>query len=202
MFGLSFWEIAMVVLVALVVLGPKRLPGLARTIGSTLRSLRRASADLRHAVEEPLREVQQPLEEMRQELYETVHHFEGEVARSLRDDESEAADAANDDDADDDDLLEAGEREQLPTLTGTEPLEEVDDHARSGDDDPEAEEDAYGRVASTDPFGADPYADPPADDEEELESGEQLEAEGSEALAAGERQGDDAPAARRGAVKA
>lgn len=33
MFDLGFWEIIMIVLVALIVVGPERLPGLARTTG-------------------------------------------------------------------------------------------------------------------------------------------------------------------------
>lgn len=33
MFDLGFWEIMMIVLIALVVVGPERLPGLARTAG-------------------------------------------------------------------------------------------------------------------------------------------------------------------------
>jgi len=74
----------MVLVVALVVLGPKRLPAVARFLGQTLRSLRRASSDLRVAVREPLKELQQPLEELRADIYETVHHFERHVEQSAR----------------------------------------------------------------------------------------------------------------------
>jgi len=47
MFGLGTWEIAIIMLVALLVLGPDRLPQLARTIGKGLREVRRATNDLR-----------------------------------------------------------------------------------------------------------------------------------------------------------
>jgi len=47
MFGLGTWEIAIILLVALLVLGPDRLPALARTIGKGLREMRRATNDLR-----------------------------------------------------------------------------------------------------------------------------------------------------------
>ena len=91
MFGLSFWEIAMIFLVALVFLGPKRLPGLARTIGKGLRSLRSASSDIRSAIEVPLREVQEPLREIREDLYETVRKFEDDIERGA-DEEAEGGD--------------------------------------------------------------------------------------------------------------
>ncbi|MGC8697633.1 MAG: Sec-independent protein translocase protein TatB, partial [Halothiobacillus sp.] len=34
MFGFSIWEIFLILVIALIVVGPERLPGLARTIGS------------------------------------------------------------------------------------------------------------------------------------------------------------------------
>ncbi|MBW2731675.1 MAG: twin-arginine translocase TatA/TatE family subunit [Deltaproteobacteria bacterium] len=96
MFGLSFWEIALIFIVALVVLGPKRLPDAARVLGKGLRSLRRASTDIRSVIEEPLREVQEPLQEMRDELYSAVNTFSEDVAQSVRDvgaEEHEIADS-------------------------------------------------------------------------------------------------------------
>ena len=51
MFGLGFWEIAIVLAVVLVVLGPKGLPSFAKSMGRAMREFRRASNDLRRAVE-------------------------------------------------------------------------------------------------------------------------------------------------------
>ena len=79
MFGLSFWEIGLIMMVALLVLGPKRLPGLAKSVGKGLRELRKASTDLRSVIEEPLEEIRQPLEEMRSDLVDTVHRVGEEV---------------------------------------------------------------------------------------------------------------------------
>jgi len=84
MFGLSFWELAMILVVALLVLGPKRLPGLAKSVGKGLRELRKASSDLRSAIEEPLEEVRKPLEDLRNDLADTVHNIEEEVEREAR----------------------------------------------------------------------------------------------------------------------
>ena len=47
MFGIGMTEMIVILVIALVVLGPKRLPELARTLGKSLAELRRASTDLR-----------------------------------------------------------------------------------------------------------------------------------------------------------
>ena len=79
MFGLSFMEIGIIMMVALLVLGPKRLPALAKTMGKGLRELRKASTDLRSAIEEPLQDLRRPLEDMRDDLVETVYRIEDEI---------------------------------------------------------------------------------------------------------------------------
>ncbi|HVA44084.1 MAG TPA: twin-arginine translocase TatA/TatE family subunit [Acidimicrobiales bacterium] len=65
--------------VALIVLGPERLPAAARTIGALLADYRRVSADLRSRASEavdsaglrqPLEELRRPFEEMRRPLQE------------------------------------------------------------------------------------------------------------------------------------
>jgi len=48
--GISGWEILVILIVALLVLGPNRLPGIARTLGRAVRAIRKASADLTTAV--------------------------------------------------------------------------------------------------------------------------------------------------------
>ena len=56
MFGMSMTEIVIIVIFALLVLGPGELPAAARTIGKTLRDVRKAGDDLRDTFE---REVMQ-----------------------------------------------------------------------------------------------------------------------------------------------
>lgn len=50
MFGMSLAEIGLIMVLALVVLGPEKLPEVARTLGKTLREIRRAGNMLRDAV--------------------------------------------------------------------------------------------------------------------------------------------------------
>ena len=45
MFGLGVWEFALILVVALLVLGPERLPKVARTLGRGMRELRKAMND-------------------------------------------------------------------------------------------------------------------------------------------------------------
>lgn len=49
-FGLGFGEIVLILIVALVIWGPKRIPDIARTLGRTVRALRKATSDFTTAV--------------------------------------------------------------------------------------------------------------------------------------------------------
>lgn len=57
MFGLGFWEIAIILAVALIVLGPSKLPELARGLGKGLREFRKATEDFKSTIED---EVNRP----------------------------------------------------------------------------------------------------------------------------------------------
>jgi TatA/E family protein of Tat protein translocase len=60
MFGLGFTEILVILVVALLVFGPDRLPELARNLGRGLAEFRRASSDLRRSVLEAAEEPRRP----------------------------------------------------------------------------------------------------------------------------------------------
>jgi sec-independent protein translocase protein TatB len=51
MFGLSFGEIVIIAVLALLLLGPERLPEAAKTLGKGLREIRKATEDLKGQVE-------------------------------------------------------------------------------------------------------------------------------------------------------
>lgn len=50
MFGLGFGEMVVIALLAIVVVGPSRLPTLFKTVGGAMRQLRQASRDIRTSV--------------------------------------------------------------------------------------------------------------------------------------------------------
>jgi sec-independent protein translocase protein TatB len=56
MFGIGMTELLVILVVALLVVGPKRLPDLARSLGRALHEFRRASSDLRHQLNEAAEE--------------------------------------------------------------------------------------------------------------------------------------------------
>ena len=67
MFEIGFWEIVLVGVVALVVVGPERLPGLARTAGLWVGKARSMVAQVKAEVD---RELQ--LQELKQSLQQTT----------------------------------------------------------------------------------------------------------------------------------
>ena len=53
-FGIGFGEVILILIVALIIWGPKRLPEIARTLGRTVRALRKATYDLTSQVTKEL----------------------------------------------------------------------------------------------------------------------------------------------------
>lgn len=60
MFGLGTWEIAVILVAALIFIGPSKLPDLAKTLGKGMRDLRRAMAGFDNEVKDAMRDVQAP----------------------------------------------------------------------------------------------------------------------------------------------
>ena len=60
MFGLSFWEIAIIMIIALVVLGPSKLPEIARNLGKGLREFRKATEDFKSTVADEMQRPEPP----------------------------------------------------------------------------------------------------------------------------------------------
>lgn len=54
MFDIGFWELVLIAVVALLVVGPERLPELVRESGRWLRALRRFVTDARYQIEREL----------------------------------------------------------------------------------------------------------------------------------------------------
>jgi sec-independent protein translocase protein TatA len=54
-FGIGIPEIAVIVVVALLIFGPKRLPQLGKTIGKTLKGLKTASKEFENEINKTLK---------------------------------------------------------------------------------------------------------------------------------------------------
>ncbi len=88
MFDLSFGELALVAVVALLVLGPERLPAAARTAGALLRRLRNSWQGVRSEIERELaaEDIKRNIKEtarsldVREEIRSTAEQFRTAVS--------------------------------------------------------------------------------------------------------------------------
>ena len=93
MFDIGFWEILLIGVLALVVLGPERLPGAMRSTLKTIRSVRNVASGFKEEVEHQLRvhelhenlkkAEQQGLKDLSPELKNSVDELK-EAAESVQ----------------------------------------------------------------------------------------------------------------------
>ena len=87
MFDIGFSELMVIALVALVVIGPERLPGVARTVGHLLGRLQRYVADVKADIN---REIElDELRKMRDSFQEAASDVESTVRKELAKTEQE-----------------------------------------------------------------------------------------------------------------
>lgn len=85
MFDVGFSELVVIALVALIVLGPKRLPEVARTAGQWLARLRRFVSDVKQDFDRELQHADlAELQKLRQELDETRRVVEETSSRLIQ----------------------------------------------------------------------------------------------------------------------
>ena len=116
MFDVGFWEVALIGVVALLVVGPEKLPGLARTVGMYVGKARRYADHVRREIErevptqairdainnppKPIADLKETLDETKTALTQSGQELT-EAARELNTDVS-ATDAGSETDAKDD----------------------------------------------------------------------------------------------------
>lgn len=93
MFDVGFAELLLLSLIALLVLGPERLPRIARTLGGLSRKARSSWLSLKRSIDEEIRQqdLKKPVDKFRDEFKSTVDDFKSSVdevkgsARNIRD---------------------------------------------------------------------------------------------------------------------
>ena len=81
MFDISFAELVVIGIVALVVIGPERLPAVARTAGYFLGRARRYVDQIKHDLHEEME--LDSLRKLRDSMHETVNSFENSVRSEI-----------------------------------------------------------------------------------------------------------------------
>ena len=88
MFEVGFGEIALIAVVALLVLGPERLPGVARTVGALVRRARASWQNVRSEIERELaaEDLKKTIDETRRaaDVRADVHAAAADVEAALR----------------------------------------------------------------------------------------------------------------------
>ncbi|MDY6825084.1 MAG: Sec-independent protein translocase protein TatB [Thermodesulfobacteriota bacterium] len=74
MFGIGMPEFILILVVALIVIGPKKLPEVARTLGKAMGEFKRATSELRSAVniDDDLDEMKQSFKEVKSATYDAI----------------------------------------------------------------------------------------------------------------------------------
>ncbi len=82
MFDISFFEIMVIAIVALIVIGPERLPQVARTLGHLISRCRQLVYSIKTDIHNELR--MEELKNMHNTMQETVHSIENAVREEIK----------------------------------------------------------------------------------------------------------------------
>ena len=77
MFGIGLPEMIIIAVVALIFIGPDKLPGVLRSIGKGLVELKRATSDVRSTVQEEMHKIEEEIE--LKEVRESAQDFKNEL---------------------------------------------------------------------------------------------------------------------------
>ncbi|MBU4345191.1 MAG: Sec-independent protein translocase protein TatB [Proteobacteria bacterium] len=74
MFGIGMPEMILILAIALIVLGPKKLPDLAKSLGRAMREFKKATSELKESidVDNELTDVKKAFDEMNNDIREAV----------------------------------------------------------------------------------------------------------------------------------
>lgn len=96
MFDIAWTELLLVAVVAILVVGPKELPGMLRTIGRTIGSVRRMAGEFQSTLNDAVKEAekQSGIDEMRKQA-DAAQNFNplGDLKKSLEDEKQKLQDS-------------------------------------------------------------------------------------------------------------
>jgi sec-independent protein translocase protein TatB len=85
MFGMGMPEILLILAIALIVLGPKKLPEIAKSLGRGIAEFKKATQDFKQSIEvdNDFKEAKQTIQELKGDIQETVQKSMAEGAASV-----------------------------------------------------------------------------------------------------------------------
>jgi Tat protein translocase TatB subunit len=98
MFGIGFPELILILVIALIVIGPNKLPDLARALGKGMAEFRKATQDIKDSLD--LNGDLQELKEAKNDLVDSVSGIGGGPTSMVGGGKTEADKGSQDDDAD------------------------------------------------------------------------------------------------------
>jgi sec-independent protein translocase protein TatB len=92
MFGIGMPEMIMILVVALIVIGPKKLPDIAKGLGRAFNEFKKATTDFKESmgIDNELNDVKQAFDEMNKDIKETI-----DIKPSLQNDVLSTSDNSN-----------------------------------------------------------------------------------------------------------
>ena len=87
MFGMGMPEIIMILAIALIVLGPKKLPEIAKSLGRGIAEFKKATQDFKESIEvdNDLKEAKKTIQEIKGDIQDTVRKSMAQGAASFQD---------------------------------------------------------------------------------------------------------------------
>lgn len=84
MFGIGFWELVLIVLFILLVMGPEKIGPIARAVGRAMREMRRGVDEFKDTfkIDEQVRDIEAIRSEIVEEVEKEIEEVEVEVVRA------------------------------------------------------------------------------------------------------------------------
>lgn len=124
MFGIGFPELILILALALIVVGPDKLPDLARSVAKTLMDLKKTAEELKGSLDQednPLSEIKPELEDAAKNFKETILDAESKTWKGDDDAASTPEETGQSLYSSYADMIEAGDKSKSPDPDKSEP---------------------------------------------------------------------------------